>query len=71
MILRLIKKKILQINANLEKKENPEKVKAVADSGIACEQLSLNVEPNEFNKKYLDTKAQRLGHLGNTSQGGK
>ena len=50
---------------------NPEKVKAVAESGIACQQISLQIEPNEFNKKYLDTKAQRLGHLGNTSQGGK
>jgi GTP cyclohydrolase II len=35
------------------------------------QQISLQIEPNEFNKKYLDTKAQRLGHLGNTSQGGK
>jgi 3,4-dihydroxy 2-butanone 4-phosphate synthase/GTP cyclohydrolase II len=50
---------------------NPEKVKAVAESGIACQQIPLQIEPNEFNKKYLDTKAQRLGHLGNTSQGGK
>ncbi len=43
---------------------NPEKVKAVADGGIACEQISLTVEPNEFNKKYLATKADRLGHTG-------
>jgi 3,4-dihydroxy 2-butanone 4-phosphate synthase/GTP cyclohydrolase II len=50
---------------------NPEKVKAVAESGIACQQIPLHIEPNEFNKKYLDTKAARLGHLGNTSQGGK
>jgi 3,4-dihydroxy 2-butanone 4-phosphate synthase/GTP cyclohydrolase II len=50
---------------------NPEKVKAVAESGIACQQIPLQIEANEFNKKYLDTKAQRLGHLGNTSQGGK
>ena len=50
---------------------NPEKVKAVAESGIACQQIPLLIEANEFNKKYLDTKAARLGHLGNTSQGGK
>ena len=43
---------------------NPEKVKAVTDGGIACEQISLTVEPNEFNKKYLATKADRLGHSG-------
>lgn len=46
---------------------NPEKVKAVAESGIVCQQVPLHIEPNEFNKKYLDTKAQRLGHI----QGGK
>ena len=45
-------------------KRNPEKVKAVTDGGIACEQISLTVEPNEFNKKYLATKADRLGHSG-------
>ena len=43
---------------------NPEKVKAVKESGIECEQLSLSVEPNEFNRKYLATKAERLGHTG-------
>jgi len=50
---------------------NPEKVKAVADSGITCEQVSLNVEPNEFNKKYLATKAERLGHNSIHQAGGK
>jgi 3,4-dihydroxy 2-butanone 4-phosphate synthase/GTP cyclohydrolase II len=50
---------------------NPEKVKAVADSGIACEQLSIHVEPNEFNKKYLATKAERLGHNSTLQSGGK
>jgi 3,4-dihydroxy 2-butanone 4-phosphate synthase/GTP cyclohydrolase II len=43
---------------------NPEKVKAVKESGIECEQLSLSIEPNEFNRKYLATKAERLGHKG-------
>jgi len=43
---------------------NPEKVKAVTDSGIACKQMALAIEPNEFNKKYLATKAERLGHTG-------
>ncbi|MEY4087348.1 MAG: hypothetical protein RIU70_458, partial [Actinomycetota bacterium] len=41
---------------------NPEKVRAVAESGIACTQVPLVVEPNEFNEKYLATKADRLGH---------
>jgi 3,4-dihydroxy 2-butanone 4-phosphate synthase/GTP cyclohydrolase II len=43
---------------------NPEKVKAVTDGGIVCEQVSLTITPNEFNKKYLATKADRLGHSG-------
>jgi len=46
---------------------NPEKVKAVRENDIACAQVPLTVEPNEFNKKYLETKAKRLGHM----QGGK
>jgi 3,4-dihydroxy 2-butanone 4-phosphate synthase/GTP cyclohydrolase II len=50
---------------------NPEKVKAVRDSGIVCEQLALSIEPNEFNKKYLATKAERLGHSSTHQLGGK
>jgi 3,4-dihydroxy 2-butanone 4-phosphate synthase/GTP cyclohydrolase II len=50
---------------------NPEKVKAVTDSGIACKQMALAIEPNEFNKKYLATKAERLGHSSTQQLGGK
>jgi 3,4-dihydroxy 2-butanone 4-phosphate synthase/GTP cyclohydrolase II len=50
---------------------NPEKVKAVRDNGIVCEQLALSIEPNEFNKKYLETKADRLGHSSTHLLGGK
>ena len=50
---------------------NPEKVAAVAASGIACEQLSITVEVNEFNKNYLQTKAERLGHTEHSSNGAK
>ena len=39
------------------------------DAGIACEQISLDIAENEFNKKYLQTKAERLGHARNL--GGK
>ena len=41
---------------------NPEKVRVVVESGITCEQIPLMIEPNEFNIKYLTTKADRLGH---------
>jgi 3,4-dihydroxy 2-butanone 4-phosphate synthase/GTP cyclohydrolase II len=50
---------------------NPEKVKAVADSGITCTQAALTIEVNEFNKKYLSTKAERLGHNPTHQSGGK
>ena len=42
---------------------NPEKVRAVTESGITCKQVSLHVEANKFNEKYLTTKAERLGHI--------
>jgi 3,4-dihydroxy 2-butanone 4-phosphate synthase/GTP cyclohydrolase II len=48
---------------------NPLKVEAVTDAGIACEQILLVIAENEFNKKYLQTKAERLGHARNL--GGK
>jgi 3,4-dihydroxy 2-butanone 4-phosphate synthase/GTP cyclohydrolase II len=50
---------------------NPEKVKAVTDSGIACKQMAVAIEPNEFNQKYLATKAERLGHNSTHQLGGK
>lgn len=50
---------------------NPEKVRAVLDSGISCEQVSIKVEANEFNKKYLATKTERLGHTSSKQSGGK
>jgi 3,4-dihydroxy 2-butanone 4-phosphate synthase/GTP cyclohydrolase II len=50
---------------------NPEKVAAVTDSGIACEQISLEIEPNKFTAKYLATKAERLGHIATHVTGGK
>ena len=45
---------------------NPEKVRAVTDSGITCHQRSLAIDVNEYNEKYLTTKAERLGHIRTT-----
>ena len=45
---------------------NPEKVRAVTESGIACNQRSLTIDANEYNEKYLTTKAERLGHIRTT-----
>ena len=50
---------------------NPEKVKVVLESGIECEQIPLMIEPNEFNIKYLTTKANRLGHKAPAYKGEK
>jgi len=42
---------------------NPEKVAAVRESGINCEQIPLRTQPNRFNERYIATKAERLGHI--------
>ncbi len=41
---------------------NLQKVAAVQLVGIDCHQRSINIKRNSFNEKYLNTKAQRLGH---------
>jgi 3,4-dihydroxy 2-butanone 4-phosphate synthase/GTP cyclohydrolase II len=41
---------------------NPEKIQALSDAGIESTVHSLPIAANEFNKKYLDTKATKLGH---------
>ena len=42
---------------------NPEKIQALSDAGIASTVLSLPIAANQFNQKYLDTKATKLGHI--------
>jgi 3,4-dihydroxy 2-butanone 4-phosphate synthase/GTP cyclohydrolase II len=41
---------------------NPEKIQALSDAGIESTVHSLPIAANEFNQKYLDTKATKLGH---------
>lgn len=41
---------------------NPEKVRALVEAGIEASARSLHVTPNQFNEKYLATKAAKLGH---------
>ena len=50
---------------------NPKKIEAVTSNGITCEQISLEIAPNEFSAKYLATKADRLGHISTQVTGGK
>jgi 3,4-dihydroxy 2-butanone 4-phosphate synthase/GTP cyclohydrolase II len=42
---------------------NPEKIQALSDAGIESMVHSLPIPTNDFNKKYLDTKATKLGHI--------
>jgi 3,4-dihydroxy 2-butanone 4-phosphate synthase/GTP cyclohydrolase II len=42
---------------------NPEKIQALSDAGIESTVHSLPIAANEFNQKYLDTKATKLGHI--------
>ncbi len=43
---------------------NPDKVSALEQMGeVKVERVPLIIEPNEFNKEYLRTKQQKLGHL--------
>ena len=42
---------------------NPEKIQALSDADIASTTLSLPIAANEFNQKYLDTNATKLGHI--------
>ena len=46
---------------------NPDKVIALTEAGIACTQQPLVIVSNRFNEKYLATKELKLGHL----RGGK
>ena len=65
-ILKNLNLKAIQLLTN-----NPEKVAAVSSSGIACEQVSIEIITNSFNEKYLATKADRLGHIASHVIGGK
>jgi len=46
---------------------NPKKVDALKEAGIAVIQNPLVIPSNEFNEKYLATKQEKLGH----TRGGK
>jgi 3,4-dihydroxy 2-butanone 4-phosphate synthase/GTP cyclohydrolase II len=46
---------------------NPNKVAAVRNAGVAVAQMPLVIASNKFNEKYLATKEEKLGH----TRGGK
>jgi 3,4-dihydroxy 2-butanone 4-phosphate synthase/GTP cyclohydrolase II len=53
----------LGIKSVLLMTNNPEKIQALSDAGIKSTVHSLPIKSNEFNEKYLDTKATKLGHV--------
>jgi 3,4-dihydroxy 2-butanone 4-phosphate synthase/GTP cyclohydrolase II len=42
---------------------NPDKVRALVESGISVQRISLEITPSDSNRFYLQTKYQQLGHL--------
>jgi len=43
---------------------NPSKVKGIEETGIKVSQrVSIESNPTEHNKEYLDVKANKMGHL--------
>ncbi|MFW9931952.1 MAG: GTP cyclohydrolase II [Candidatus Thorarchaeota archaeon] len=58
-ILRTLGVKSIRLLTN-----NPDKVKQLSKHGIIItERVPLIIETNEFNKAYLETKAEKTGHL--------
>jgi GTP cyclohydrolase II len=56
--------KNLQVKSIKLLTNNPEKIKQLTDAGVKItERLPLIIEPSEYNKRYLETKARRSGHL--------
>lgn len=52
----------LRLSSVVVMTNNPEKVQALIDAGISTKVASLDVQENEFNQKYLETKVVKLGH---------
>ncbi|MHA1134976.1 MAG: GTP cyclohydrolase II [Candidatus Thorarchaeota archaeon] len=58
-ILRNLKIKSIKLLTN-----NPEKIRQLTEAGIEItERLPLIIEPTEFSRAYIETKAARSGHL--------
>ncbi|MHA1949019.1 MAG: GTP cyclohydrolase II [Candidatus Thorarchaeota archaeon] len=56
--------KNLQVRSIKLLTNNPEKIRQLTTAGIKIiERLPLIIQPSEFNKAYLETKARRSGHL--------
>ena len=57
---------LTQLNINQIKliTNNPKKVKHLTSLGVnVTERIAIKIKPNRHNKKYLDTKSKKSGHL--------
>ena len=57
-ILQLLQIKSLTLLTN-----NPEKIAAINESGIAVTIAPLEIIANKYNQKYLETKRDKLNHV--------
>ncbi|WMT52245.1 MAG: GTP cyclohydrolase II [Ferroplasma sp.] len=58
-VIKYFKIKSVQLMTN-----NPEKIKFLEDNGIKIvKRIPLIIEPTEFDKFYLETKKDKMGHL--------
>jgi 3,4-dihydroxy 2-butanone 4-phosphate synthase/GTP cyclohydrolase II len=53
----------LEISSVVLMTNNPEKIQALIEAGIESTVISLPIAANQYNQKYLDTKASKLGHV--------
>ena len=53
----------LEISSVALMTNNPEKMQALSDAGIKSTIISLPIVANQYNQKYLETKARKLGHV--------
>jgi 3,4-dihydroxy 2-butanone 4-phosphate synthase/GTP cyclohydrolase II len=42
---------------------NPKKIQKLQEQGIHVERVPLEIKPNNYNKEYLKTKKEKMGHL--------
>jgi GTP cyclohydrolase II len=58
-IIRLLRIKSVALLTN-----NPEKIQGLAQEGIAVAgRVPLHIAPNHHNKRYMETKMEKMGHL--------
>ncbi|MFX1580076.1 MAG: GTP cyclohydrolase II [Promethearchaeota archaeon] len=56
--------KNLQVKSIKLLTNNPEKIRQLTEAGVnIIERLPLIIKPSEYNKRYLETKKRRAGHL--------